>query len=1451
MPYYIELTIGEISQEIPLPKDRCVSIGTQDTCDVLLNKQLLCERFGVHVERINDTMWLYVTHGWYVRTNGAFKQYHVQLINDQFYKLEHPKTAICVRLSVMLMGNDRLQQPMHAIPLLERKRIVFGATFESDIALYQMTGEVRLLLTEQQWVLQPIDQRNVLVNGERIVKDVVLKNRSFFTIGQYSFYYEANTLYLNPSDMVRLQHVSSHLVDRTIERQQKHVRVYDMPMPNDFVVHGPSPLPQKPTGMVWRTAVSFIALVVLIGMLQYFTIQTQFLAYGIFAGGVSLFSAVILAMSEAIYYRQLLKKRRRTYQQYLNTQEALLQKMYDHNCCVDNERYLTLNDLIYRVTGNHSQLCEKRKEHDDFLKIRIGTGEKMSSIPVMITSENNDLFDLAHHQFSPYQTVRDAPIILDLKRYCHIGVVGDRNAVLFKTLVTSLVCTHASDDVQCVFVFESEQSALQYDNLRWLPHVKITSIERNGIAYTPEQTDVLLDRLFIQLQDKQHTTAVVLIVYEWESILNHPLLSCTDERLTVIYFQQELTRLPSVCEYILEHEKSCFVHYAVNQQSQRSKVYYEIVDTLAFNDMLWRLGRLLHHDAEEIQTWIQQVSLFELLRVFDVTDIDFQTRWANGAIQNGLKVPIGLTQRHHVQYLDISDRQNAHGPHGLVAGTTGSGKSEFLQSYILSAASLYSPTKLTFLLIDFKGGGLSNQLKDLPHVVGVMTNLDGNSLKRSLHVLQAEVLKRQKQFAKYGVNHIDDYIAGALTDNQRQVLPHLVVVVDEFAQLKMEFPDVMQALMGMARMGRTLGIHLILATQKPSGIVDGQIWSNARFKVCFKVQTSEDSVDMLKSSVATHLTQSGRGYLQVGMNEVFEQFQSAYSTTQIPIDQELTRMNQQVYEVDMTGEKTCIYDTRDKQQPLPLQCDVLVQAIRQYCHVHDVSVPAVIYPELADAYELQEVWMNEPAMYHVPIGYYDNVAQQSQPVWSIDLLQGHVYMTGGRQSGKTTVLQSLLLSVHHYYSAETLQVYVIDCDQLALRVFEKGDLIGGYITPDDMQLCKDLFKFLKKEIANRKQLFAHLGVSQFKQYYQTKQAALPLVVVCIDNIVACQDYFDFLNEELAMIMRDGLSVGIICVLTSPTVNGLSYTLRMHIQQNIGLSGLNTEDYMGLFYNQSFLPKVTQGRALFSKDDCMYEAQLALFMADCSPIEVVTRIATFLMAKKAQKQQVAKLIPTIPKAITYHEWVESGNVIATNMGHVPIGLRFDTVEPFEVSLSHQCVTLIGDKQQQTGIVQQLLGYMCRQQWQKQYDIVVIDNAQQLLASFQSVAVYYETQAKQAITVLETLVSEMFDKPLVVIVHHRDVVEVLLNDDALGEKWLNRLEQGRDTLICTQVANQLVTPFRSTLLHQYLKDKQQVLLCLPYAMNKWYDFPFRLDKHLQDEGIVYAIKSDRVIPLRIFL
>ena len=304
------------------------------------------------------------------------------------------------------------------------------------------------------------------------------------------------------------------------------------------------------------------------------------------------------------------------------------------------------------------------------------------------------------------------------------------------------------------------------------------------------------------------------------------------------------------------------------------------------NDIAVRLANTQLDIASRMYELPDMITFLDMYGVDRIEHLNPLIRWKENNPTVSLSAPVGVDTTGELFTLDLHEKYQ--GPHGLVAGMTGSGKSEFIITYILSMAVNYHPDEVAFILIDYKGGGLTGAFEDkekgikLPHLAGTITNLDGAAVKRSLISIQSELRRRQAVFnearkvSNEGTMDIYKYQKLYRDKVVTEPVPHLFIISDEFAELKTQQPEFMEQLISAARIGRSLGVHLILATQKPSGVVDDQIWSNTRFRVCLKVQDKSDSNDMIKRSDAAELSHTGRFYLQVGFNEYFAKGQSAW-----------------------------------------------------------------------------------------------------------------------------------------------------------------------------------------------------------------------------------------------------------------------------------------------------------------------------------------------------------------------------------------------------------------------------------------------------------------------------------------------------------------------------------------------------------------------------------------------
>lgn len=651
----------------------------------------------------------------------------------------------------------------------------------------------------------------------------------------------------------------------------------------------------------------------------------------------------------------------------------------------------------------------------------------------------------------------------------------------------------------------------------------------------------------------------------------------------------------------------------------------------------------------------KMITFLEMFNTGRIEQLNPLKRWQENNPVKSLAAPVGVGEDGSAFMLDLHEKRQ--GPHGLVAGMTGSGKSEFIITYILSMAINYHPDEVAFVLIDYKGGGLAGAFENpqtgvrLPHLVGTITNLDGASIQRSLMSIESELRRRQRLFnkVKSDVNEgtMDIYSYQKLYREGRvaEPIPHLFIISDEFAELKQQRPEFMDSLISAARIGRSLGVHLILATQKPSGVVNDQIRSNTKFRVCLRVQERNDSMDMLKRPEAAELTDTGRFYLQVGYNEYFALGQSAWCGAPYePQDVVSVQRDDSVDFLDTTGQ--IVAQARPKVRKTSSgmkQIVAVVEYLDTLAKKHGIQARPLWRPELPTGLDLDRLQQKYPAPspMTVPLGLLDDPENQQQLPLMINFETcSSLLITGDSGSGKTTVVQSLLYSLARQLSPKDFHFYGLDYSSRMLKQFKPLPHCGAILLEEDAESLDEFFKLINQLMAERKKLFSELEVDNFRE--ARKRTRLPLVIVFVDNFAGLSS--TKIGEShvyrFQTYLKSSDTYGIKYIITCSSLNEVASKARAGLSQRISLHAKDKYEYGEVLNCKvSYTPPERPGRGMVVADERPLEFQNAILGAEGDEASRLQRIKELAQSAREQYGSGTEVrrLPVLSETATYEDF----------------------------------------------------------------------------------------------------------------------------------------------------------------------------------------------------------------------
>lgn len=1367
--YILTIKNNSIFKEVDVADETpTIKIGTLQECDVRLKRELFSVPIYLVLNLIGDDWRLSCDGGLFISSKSVTdcsetSVRHGDLLN--VHEAESGEVVLTLSFSydftVSAVDFDTI------IDIRGLNSIIIGNTPSAQIKLTDSFVEQEYITLKRQadgkFLLNAAHAPNsATLNGIRVTDSTEVKNYDFVGLADYSFYYKKQVLYTsNRTDLVFNGVVSQRLRDETpcfnyplLNRSPRMLYAFNT---DPIEILNPPKKPDKPRDnlvLQLSPALAMMAVTVitrsgLIGGLN--TGSPAFLVFSLSTMAVGILTTIMSFVYNRKRFKKDLNEWKTDYLAYIAKKRAEIdqEQTEERNSLADI--YPSTEQLRDFVKSFSGRLFERSPKDQDFLHIRVGLGAIPAIREVKYRSEEqikleNELMTIPRQISSEYALINNSPVMIHMRESGSVGIVGshDEQYECFKQLLLDVCVEHSYEDLQ-IIVLIPQREQKKYEWIKWLPHIKESGGGLRGIVCDDESRDNVFEYLyalmtqryadFSENESKLPSPYYLIFALDEYGIKTHPLYkySSISGKLGVCfaYFKEYKENLPKDCAEIIELSPNNGALYLTKDKAFKCPFTRERVKDESISFITERLAPVYCEKIALSSRLTANISLFELLNIISPEDLNLSERWAKSNVQKSLATPLGVDVKGTQLCLDLHEK--AHGPHGLVAGTTGSGKSEIMQSYILSAAVNFHPYEVAFVIIDFKGGGMANQFEKLPHLIGKITDIDSHEINRSLLSIRAELEKRKRLFAEYEVNHIDQYIGKFRSRETKTALPHLILIVDEFAELKAEQPEFMKELISTARVGRSLGIHLILATQKPAGQVNEQIWSNSRFKLCLKVATKEDSNEVLKSPLASEIREPGRAYLQVGNNEIFTLFQSAYSGGSATSDKNGSTREFTISEVSFTGKRIVIYERkaeRTSDGKKLTQLKAMVDYISNYCD--EIQLPrlsSICLPPLPAVIDYIPALNGVSESSTVGIGIYDDPANQVQPEVCIDLAEGNVMVIGSAQSGKTMLLQTVLRGLAEKNSPSQLYVYILDFASKMLKIYEKLNHVGGVVTDSDDEKLKNFFKLIKENIANRKELFSSLGIGSYESYSEMPRVEkLPRIVIMVDNLSVFRELYQDYEEMMLSICREGLALGITVIATAKQTTGLSYKYMSNFATRLSFNCTESSEYNNIFDRCRIRPKDLQGRGLVCVDKVVYEYQSYLpfdGIIESSDTEVrrseskrIEQAAAFIKEMNTKYGlECARTIPSIPAVLEEKYWVD--NNMSFEAHTVPVGLTYSEIEPVIIDLFH--VGSLGiygrEKFGKSNLIRTIIMFLHNHVFDMESEVYLLDGYDRQLAEFE--------------------------------------------------------------------------------------------------------------------------------------
>ncbi|KQN86238.1 FtsK/SpoIIIE domain-containing protein [Arthrobacter sp. Leaf69] len=960
-------------------------------------------------------------------------------------------------------------------------------------------------------------------------------------------------------------------------------------------------------------------------------------------------------------------------------------------------------DSIYKLGP---LLWTHRPEHTGFLGLRFGLGTAPSRIQFEEPNSNDTEAEyMAEIQecMAQFRDIEGVPVVSQLRSAGSFGLAGSRGLVddVARGMVLQLVGLHSPAEVVLAAI-TSAQSKERWEWLQWLPHVGSGHSPLTGdhLAAGPAGGAALLSRLE-DLIDQREAAAqtprpalrpgvdplstylaepllpTVLVVVEDDAPVDRGRLTRVLERgpdsgVHVMWVASSVQQLPAACRDFMAVDGD---HGTTTGQVRLGRHTFPVSCESLDAGLAAQLARMLTpvvdvgKPLEDDSDLPRAVSYAALIgKDFLDNPAAVAERWTeNNSVRasavpnrkdNGTLRALVGSKGIEPLYLDLKNE----GPHALVGGTTGAGKSEFLQSWVMGMAAAYSPDRVSFLFVDYKGGAAFADCLHLPHTVGLVTDLSPHLVRRALTSLRAELHHRERLLNRKKAKDLLELQREADPDAP----PYLIIIVDEFAALATEVPEFVDGVVDVAARGRSLGLHLILATQRPAGVIKESLRANTNLRVALRMADEDDAIDILGVPTAAYFDPSipGRGAAKTGPGRI-QGFQTGYAggwTTEKP-------QRPQIEIVEMAFGSGPAWAAPAPESPVKEEAAGLNDIARMTANIIKAADVLSIEPprkpwldELATTYDFSKL-PNPRTDERLLLGVADDPAHQDQPTVFYEPDQDGnmaIYGTGG--SGKSAALRGIAIAAAVTPRGGPVNVYGIDCGSSGLKMLDGLPHVGEIINGDDVERVGRLLRWLRDLADDRAARYSEVRASTIVEYRRlADRPDEKRIFVLVDGMSSFREAYEYsklsaLWDIFLQLATDGRPLGIHLVVSGDRPNSVPASLLASIQRRLVLRLSSEDDYLSMDVPKDVLGQASPpGRGLLGN----LEVQLAVLGGNSNLAVQAREVHKLSEAMLRQGVERAPQIERLPDQVDLE-------ILPAGSPDLPvIGVDDETLQPAEI------------------------------------------------------------------------------------------------------------------------------------------------------------------------------------------